>query len=218
VIKELETLQDIDLAEHYLADFKKERSELSEKIKKKSRQIITKNDEILLFSQSKRIYEFLSSVSRSTQSSCQLYIAECRPKSPGKSFFQDSFEIIDNIENNYYKTTFFPDIIMSYLFSEKKIKKVLLGAHAVFLDKKGNMTHFINTAGSLIISHLCKIYNIPLYIIAESAKEEQLQNISHRQEVELKDEESIDILKKYKNDGIHIEILNVGYDLVQANS
>ena len=221
VISSLDTIDTLEEAEDYLDNFKEKRESLSKKITLNAKKIINKGDNILIFSQSKRVYEFLSSVGKNLQKECNLYIAECRPKSPGKSFFQDAFEIVNNIQNNNYTITFFPDIIAGHLISEEKITKVILGAHAIFLDDKGKIDSYINTSGSLIISELCELYKIPLYVIAESAKEEEFDssnNISLRQEVELNDEESVDVLKKYKQRGININILNVGYDLVVANS
>ncbi len=223
MISRLNSSSSISEAEESLRKYKNERESISRDIGYKYSTVVEENDSILLFSQSKRVSQLLSAVPISIQRKCKLYIAECRPKSPGHSFFQDSIETIKHIENNYYDLTFYPDIILGHLFETKKINKVVMGAHTVYVNKKGEMQAFVNTSGSSVISKFCEIYNIPLYIIAESDKEADVdilktKKISTTQEVKLDDSSTSRSLRELERDGYKIKIMNVGYDLVSSHS
>lgn len=224
ILAGLKSATDHNEAETFLNEYKDQREQITKQIQKKWNKVVSNNDNILLFSQSKRVSQVLSAASKAVQKTCKLYIAECRPKSPGHSFFQDSIETINKIGKvEYAETIFYPDIIVGHLFSEKKITKVIMGAHTIFTDASGNIKHFVNTAGSLVVSQLCEKYNIPLFVIAEKDKERDesylsKSTISTTQEVELVDAKSNHILNELKLQGHDIQILNVGYDLVPAHT
>ncbi|MBK6484284.1 MAG: hypothetical protein IPG01_14410 [Chitinophagaceae bacterium] len=108
-------------AETFLKEYKEKREQITKNIQKKWRGIIEAKDNILLFSQSKRVSQVLFEVSKSVQKTCDLYIAECRPKCPGHSFFQDTIETISKLGTVEYKELiFYPDIIVGHLFELKK--------------------------------------------------------------------------------------------------
>lgn len=223
IVNRLNSSSSISDAEINLRDYKYKRELISRNIGNKYSIVVKKKDSILLFSQSKRVSQLLSAVPTSIQRNCKLYIAECRPKSPGHSFFQDSIETIKHINNNYYDITFYPDIIFGHLFETKKINKVIMGAHSIYVNKKGKMQSFVNTSGSSVISKFCEIYNVPLYIIADSDKEADIdvlktKKISTTQEVKLDDSSTSRSLRKLELDGYKIKIMNVGYDLVSNHS
>ena len=210
-------------AEYFLLEYRNKRNEIIKNIAKKWNLIINPNDKILLFSQSKRVCQILEAVPKSVKKTCELFIAECRPKCSGHSFFQDSFQTVEDLRSKEYKFTFFPDIVISHLFEQALITKVILGAHTIFVDDKREFKSFVNTSGSLIISQLCEKYNIPLFVIAEDDKERNVSfldksKISTSQEVELVDEQSNYLLGDLKHRGVNINILNVGYDLVPTNT
>ena len=222
IINQLKSSTTVTDAEVSLSDYKYEREQISRNIGKKYSSVIKKKDSILLFSQSKRVSQILSAVPISIQKECSLYIGECRPKSPGHSFFQDAIETIKHIDPSNYKTTFYPDIILGHLFETGKISKVIVGAHTIYIDKSGHMTHFVNTCGSSVISTLCVFYNIPLYVVADSDKEAdanilKTKKISTTQEVKLDDSSTSRSLKNLEREGYKIKIMNVGYDLVESN-
>ena len=210
-------------AETFLKGYKEKRAQITKSIQKKWNKIIASNDNILLFSQSKRVSQVLFEVSKSVQKSCNLYIAECRPKCPGYSFFQDTIETISKLGKVEYKEIiFYPDIIVGHLFEMKKITKVVVGAHTVFVNKKGEIESFVNTVGSLVISQLCEKYGIPLFVIAEKDKEKNVSfltigEISTEQEVDLVDRKSKLLLNDLLSQGHRIRILNFGYDLIPTH-
>ncbi|PIE78416.1 MAG: hypothetical protein CSA15_07910, partial [Candidatus Delongbacteria bacterium] len=172
IISHLESSKTLAHAEDSLKNYKHKREQISINIGRRYSSVIKENDRILLFSQSKRVTQILSAVPVAIQKKCSLYIGECRPKSPGHSFFQDAIETIKHIKpNNKYQTTFYPDIILGHLFEARKIDKVIMGAHTIYVDESGNMKSFVNTSGSLVISKFCALYKIPLYVVAESDKE-----------------------------------------------
>ncbi|MBK6484285.1 MAG: hypothetical protein IPG01_14415 [Chitinophagaceae bacterium] len=98
-----------------------------------------------------------------------------------------------------------------------------MGAHTVFVNKKGEIDSFVNTVGSLVISQLCEKYNIPLFVIAEKDKEKNVSflttgEISTEQEVDLVDKKTKLILTNLQSQGHKIRILNFGYDLIPAHA
>jgi translation initiation factor 2B subunit (eIF-2B alpha/beta/delta family) len=223
ILSGLKLSTDHSAAETFLKEYKEKREKIAKDIQKKWSKIIQANDNILLFSQSKRVSQVLFEVSKAVQKTCSLYIAECRPKCPGHSFFQDTIETITKLGKvEYNEIIFFPDIIVGHLFESKKITKVIMGAHAVFVNKKGGIESFINTVGSLVISQLCERYKIPLFVIAEKDKEKNVSyltngKISTTQEVDLVDRKTRKILSDLQAQGHKIQILNFGYDLIPAN-
>lgn len=223
IIDILNNSSDFAQAETGLKKYLFNRQTISNNIGNKHNSVISKNDCILLFSQSKRVSQLLSAVPSSVQRLCKLYIAECRPKSPGHSFFQDSIETITHIDQNNYEIIFYPDIILGHLFENKLITKVIMGAHTVYVDDKKELKYFVNTSGSSVISNYCKLFNVPLFLIADSDKEVSVdvlktKTISVTQEVKLDDSSTNKTLKDLSTRGYKIKIMNVGYDLVESHS
>ena len=154
-----------------IQDLKDQRDKISKKIKSNSRNMVRLNDLLdggsaLLYSQSNRVIDVLLSVPAAIQEKCTLYIAECRPKSP--SSFQDALSFYENLAGTLYKKIIIPDIVMGNLFDNNKISCAFLGAHTVVVDNDHEPIQLLNTSGSLVIKHLCLIYNRPLILVAES--------------------------------------------------
>lgn len=174
---------------------------------------VPKAASIGIYSQSVRVQQFLSGVPRNTQSSCRLLIGECRPKSPIS--FKDAIGFASALSGTSYSMTLVPDVVLMHMISNKQITHVVLGAHAVF-TKSATPIAFVNTAGSSAIAALCKLHGIPLWIVADTDK---LVEVEDEGDISYGEEEAIfstlePELTDLKSRGVHINALNVGYDLV----
>lgn len=178
-------------------------------INKHNSAVIKRSDSILIYSQSVRVTNFLKSLTREYQQSCTLYICECRTKSPFP--FYDAIQICKSLEDTGYKMHIVTDSSVSYLMKKNQITKVLMGAHAVYLQE-AEMVKFVNTSGSdLILSEALK-YKIPVFVIAEK-KKCKLWDLDEESKVGYIEEKFV--TKPLEDEGI--ETLEVAYDLCNAH-
>lgn len=183
------------------------------KLNSKWQDVVQTGQRILLYSQSIRMMEFLKAVSPRLQSTCLLFIAECRPKSPDS--FQDAAAICDFLKDTNYRITLIPDVCAGNLFARNQIDSVFMGAHSIYFKDEKPMS-FVNTCGTLMISVAANYYNIPLYVIAEKAKHIVLgsnddEHISYEEEEDIFNDELITSLRI--NHSTEITGQNIGYDL-----
>lgn len=203
-----------DRAELYLEEVIRGRAQVSVAIGKKAIDVIRKNSNILVYSQSVRIFDILKGAPRGVQDTCHIYIAECRPKSPES--FQDALAIAHEIKSTGYQLTLIPDAAMGNLIAGKQIHAVLLGSHAIYL-RSGKPMYFVNTCGTSLLLSIAKQHNIPVFVIAESSKWSELPggtepSVSYDQEEALFRGLS-GRLTELKASGCHISAVNIGYDL-----
>ncbi len=204
-------------AETTLEKYIFEREKIIGKFKNIGAEIVERNDRLLVFSQSQRVIQALMGVPVHVQKTVHIFVMECRPKSPYP--FQDSLSISEALMNTYYKITICPDVVGLNLLSKKQIQKVILGTHAVYEEDK--IHSYVNTCGSLAITELARLYNVPVYIMGEKMKLE-LVPISqasdhlydHQEENLLVNNMEIREIKTKQSD---IYYLNIGYDLVPVN-
>jgi len=202
-----------DAAEAMLQDIAHERQETSRRVKAKGRSLISKNDHILLYSQSQRVSQLLSGAPTGVQESCHLFVAECRPKSPHP--FQDSLAVCETLLGSRYRVTIVPDAAIGNLMCRRQVNKVILGAHAVYI-KDGRPVAFVNTCGSeAVVSVACQ-HGIPVYVVAEDLKLVEITSAILPEPAFSQEEEVFaDVqatLVGFRAQGLSVDTVNVGYD------
>lgn len=166
---EIDSIRDIeDIVDQVIA----ERKLISKGIRKQGKYNLNSNvgKNILLYSQSLRVVEYLVGASESFQKNSHLWICECRPKSDRP--FRDAIntcELLKKSNISYNDITIIPDMAAFNLMSRGLVDIVVLGAHdVVFYDEMP--ISFINTCGSIALMRLAKQYKIDVHIVAESGK------------------------------------------------
>lgn len=191
-----------------------ERREFARKINNRWSEVInTKEDDFnfLVFSQSIRLLDLLKAVPSFTQRKCNLYICECRPKSP--EAFQDAFAIYKYLEETDYQQFYLiPDVAAGNLMSRGVINAVVMGAHSIYI-KDGQPIFFINTCGSSMIALAAEEFSVPLFIIAEKAK---FVNVLNDESVKISYEEEENIFLNTQSYD-RLSRKNIGYDLCRLN-
>ena len=156
----------------------------------------------------------IKSATKYIQSNCEIYICECRPKSP--SPFQDAFSICEYLSETNYDFTIIPDMAIANLMANNKISYVIMGAVTVYIEN-GMPKSFVNTCGSLMVLNSASKYNIPVYVIAESSKFVDLKNSSNDENVHYEQEEEIFFSSQSTLDTLKAKMKvhssNIGFDL-----
>lgn len=207
----------------FWSEFKKlekHREEISYSLNSKSEEVIGEAKNILLFSQSQRVTNLLTSLPPYKQSEITLHIGECRPKSP--TSFQDAILTAKLLSNTKYKIRLVPDMAIFHLLQKKTIDLVLMGAHMVYKTSDGEYKYFVNTCGSSSIGSISDSYAVPLKLIFEKEKEEIYKDHSSLDDISYDEEENIvneAITEISKDDSLseRTRIINIGYDLVSWN-
>lgn len=208
------TKEEAEIRVDYLIN---ERNRIGRSFRSKGQTSISRGDSILLYSQSKRVAEFLSGVPGGVQDTCQIFIAECRPRSPEP--FRDSIafaELLRSSGAEYKDIKIIPDAIVGNLIGRNQVSKVIMGAHAVYC-REGNLVAFVNTSGSSLIADSALKHNVPLYIIAEEAKVMSLSKADNMPVITFNQEGSIfdavaTTLASLSINGRVVGV-NVGYDM-----
>lgn len=197
----------------------KKRIAIQERINAKATSEIGGAKSILIYSQSKRVVDFLLALDPLLQKDIYLYIGECRPKSPQQ--FQDAISTSQLLRGSKYKIRFIPDVAIFHLLLKKQIELVLMGAHEVFESKDGDQyEYFINTCGSDPITIIAETMGIPVKVIFERAKVVALTDDSLLESVSFDEEEYIssEADQKIAMDrelAERVFVKNIGYDLVK---
>ncbi len=192
-----------------------DRLSLSRHFKNLARDVVDANDSLLVFSQSLRVLQLLDGVPRGVQQTCQIFVAECRPKSPRA--FQDAIGICEHLQSSDFDITIVPDAAIGNLLQRRQISKVLMGAHAVHMVD-GEPIQFVNTCGSAMICSVASQLEVPVYLIAEEAKLATFASRSEIADISYKEEEQLfsgvtPSLADLQASGQGIRTLNIGYDL-----
>ncbi len=210
--------EDIEEAEQTIDDIIEQRKSNAELLSKKHRTIVTKDLNILLYSQSIRVMDLLKAVSKRIQQTCTIYICECRPKSVNA--FQDAIDICEYLKDTLYTKIIIPDATVGNVLSRKKVDIVLMGAHALYYYNN-NWVSFVNTCGTNMILGMAKLYSVQVYIVAESSKINKIDKIDNDQteDVIYNEEENTfnNCIPEYREEN-NLGILNTRYDLCEVNS
>jgi translation initiation factor 2B subunit (eIF-2B alpha/beta/delta family) len=176
---------------------------------------VKRNERVLLYSQSQRVLQALKGVPVQAQRTIDLFIAECRPKSPNP--YDDATAIARSLADTYYGITVCPDVVAINLMESGQITKILMGTHAVFTID-GRPHAFVNTSGSLAIAIAAERFGIEMIVIAEEAKLKEVPPDSTADEVRQSFEENLltvaSGIADLRSLRRPVEHLNIGYDLV----
>lgn len=210
-----ETTKTKEEAESMITQVIHQREGVGRRIADKAIGLVLRGESILLYSQSIRVLQLLSGVPRGIQDTCQVYIAECRPKSPLP--FQDALSTCEHIIGMGYEVTMIPDVAVGNLMMRHQINRVFMGAHEVFM-REGKPIAFVNTCGSWLVLRAAQDNGIPVYVIAEQNKlintptSEELPIVSYQEEEALF-ESTESSISNFRASGLRMSALNIGYDL-----
>jgi len=207
-------------AEEALRVILDERATQAAAIRRTWNQVIAKNNNLLTFSQSVRVAELLKGAPRGIQDTCQVYIAECRPKSPVS--FQDALAVADSLRNSGYTLTLIPDACAGHLIARNQVDKILVGAHAIHMHA-GKPAWFVNTSGTSQLLDSATKHGVPVYVVAESSKIVAMSNADETPSAAFEEEEDVfkDVMPSvsdFKAGGMRVSTLNIGYDLCRFES
>lgn len=207
-------------AEVVLREILDERATQTSALRRKWDLAVARNNNLLTFSQSVRVAELLKGVPRGIQDTCQIFIAECRPKSPVS--FQDALAVADSLRNTGYTLTLIPDACIGHLISRNQIDKILVGAHAIHMFE-GKPVWFVNTSGTSQLLDSATRYDIPVYVVAESSKIVTMTDVDESPNVSFEEEEDVfeDVMPSVsdlKAGGMLVSTLNIGYDLCRFST
>jgi len=177
---------------------------------------VSRGERILVYSQSQRVIDALLGVPQATQRTCELFISECRPKSPNP--YQDAIAVCAELADSQYLVTVCPDVVAATLLATRQISKVMMGTHAIYQENDGTPYAFVNTCGSLAIAVVAKEYDVPVIVIGEKLKcdfvpllEAEDHVHSHQESDLLQGALGLSELRTQRQEVAH---LNIGYDLV----
>lgn len=211
IVESLDKCSDKNEMKSFLYAKETERRYVTYQINIHNSKVIKASAQILLYSQSVRVIEFLKSLPVEVQRSCILYVSECRVKCP--SPFYDSIQIKNNLSSTQYQICMITDSSISYLMKTNQINCVIMGAHAVY-KHNGRVVKFVNTSGTEMILNEAEKYNIPVFIIAEKKKTKEWTEEAAK---ETKFEEGNFITKCLLNYG-DARVMEIAYDLCQRTN
>lgn len=187
------------------------------------RNLIRSNERLLVYSQSQRVLQALRGVPVNIQRTCHVFVAECRPKSPQP--YQDAIAICRELNDTSFKVTVCPDVVAVNLLATHQIDRVLMGTHALYYnvhnDPAGSVHSYVNTCGSLAIDIACRAFEVPIAVIGEALKLEEVP--AEQSQDHLHSHQEDDLLPgvvgltelRTRRGGIgHV---NIGYDLLPVH-
>lgn len=212
---------DLGSAEQVVRDHISGRERLKDHFATAGREIVKPDDRILLYSQSQRVLQALEGVPRGVQSRCEIFVAECRPKSP--SAYQDAIAIARALSATSYSAVLCPDVVAINLLASGQITKVIMGTHALYLEEEHAPAYaFVNTCGSLAMCIAAERYGIPVFIIGEKLKTEVVATseaddhlYSHQENDLVEGQLGMTELSTKRGP---VEHTNIGYDLVEVTT
>lgn len=185
------------------------------------RQVLSSSERVLVYSQSQRVLQFLTGAAAAVQRSIQLFVCECRPKSP--SAYQDAAAIAAALSSTEYKITVCPDVVGLNLLANNQIDRVVLGTHAIYCSSQTepeDAHSYVNTCGTQAIAAIANLEGIPVEVIGERLKLEVATRESAESHFQSNQEEDLlqlaHALQQVEAFRIEIDHLNIGYDLVRV--
>lgn len=206
--------------ERAVREEKRKRDEISDGIQTNGDVLLSSSNyrNVLLFSQSLRVAEFLIGADDSFSKNSNIYICECRPKS--ETPFRDAMDMGERLRTGqaaYHNVTIIPDMAAFNLLNRGLIDLVILGAHDVVFYKDKPIS-FINTCGSAAIMAIAKQNQVPVIVVAESGKftEAQFNEQEKRYEYVISYGHESTIYKNFDfalwAKKMNIQTRNIGYD------
>jgi len=210
---------DVAVAEEMVRAIIEEREQKKTFFRQLGKTVIKRDERVLVFSQSQRVIHTLLGVTRSIQKTCELFIAECRPKSPYP--YEDAAAICRELGDTDFSISVCPDVVAINLLATRQIDKILMGTHAIYVDEKGEQYAFVNTCGSLALALAAEQYKIPVIVVGEMLKldkvprDEAEDHLFKHDEHDLQAAASSLVELSTRRGSIHHT--NIGYDLVHVS-
>jgi len=181
--------------------------------------VIKRAERVLIFSQSQRVIQTLLGVTSTIQKTCQLFIAECRPKSPYP--YEDAAAICRELGDTDFSVSVCPDVVAINLLATGQIDRVLMGTHAIYVDENKERYAFVNTCGSLAIALAAERYEIPVIVVGEVLKLDNVPRDEAEDHLFKHDEHDLQAaapaLVELSTRRGAIHHTNIGYDLVPVS-
>ena len=221
---QLDAAETVTETESAVDDFISSRERKIDAFGRLGRKLIQADNQILLYAQSQRVIQALRGVPINVQRTCHLFIAECRPKSPHP--YQDAADICRELANTHYALTVCPDVVAFNLLATRQIDQVLMGTHAIYVEDMNaplsTLHSFVNTCGTAALAACAEKYSVPIHIIGEHLKFEEVPFTERFDHVHPHEEsdllQSAVGIRELRTQRAEVEHLNVGYDLVDISS
>lgn len=172
----IEADRKVEKIQTIVRDILNQQEEKKNRLSENAKPFLMDRGSILLFGYSVSVIDALRYLPEDVKLNTYIYIGECR----GKSQFDDTNMILYNdglafaqkvIDIGYRHVHVIPDIATGNLMKRNLIQKVLFGANGIDIDD-GSFGH---TCGHLAIADIAKEYQVPVYVIADTAKFGKLQ-------------------------------------------
>lgn len=215
--EQLSSAGDIGDAERVVNSLIRSREAKRELFENLSRAVVESDDRILLYSQSQRVLQVLQGAPKAIQRRVDVFVSECRPKSP--SAYQDAIAICRSLEDTEYSVTICPDVVAINLIATGQITRVVMGTHSLYREGPGSQPYaFVNTCGSLAVAIAAERYGVPLVVIGEALKIEDIAEVDANDHLTVHQENDLlEGLMGVTELTTQREIVghtNIGYDLV----
>jgi translation initiation factor 2B subunit (eIF-2B alpha/beta/delta family) len=215
----LSASDDVAAAEEMVRSIIEEREQKKTSFRLLGKRVIARGERILVFSQSQRVLQTLLGVTTTIQKTCQLFIAECRPKSPYP--YEDAAAICRGLSQTDFSISVCPDVVAINLIATRQIDKILMGTHAIYVDEAGEQYAFVNTCGSLALVLAAEKFGIPVVVVGEVLKldtvprDEAEDHLFKHDEHDLQAAASSLVELSTRRGSIHHT--NIGYDLIHLS-
>jgi translation initiation factor 2B subunit (eIF-2B alpha/beta/delta family) len=207
---------DVAVAEETIQALIDAREQKKSLYKNLGKTLVQRGQRILLFSQSQRVIQTLLGVTNSIQKTCEVFVAECRPKSPYP--YEDAAAICREFNDTDFDISICPDVVAINLLATHQIDKVIMGTHAIYVDEKGEPFAFVNTCGSLALTIAAERYSVPVVVIGETLKLDTVSRENADDHLFKHDEHDLQAaapaLVELSTRRGAIHHTNIGYDLV----
>jgi translation initiation factor 2B subunit (eIF-2B alpha/beta/delta family) len=161
------------------------------------------------------VIDALRGVPAGVQRTVEVFVAECRPKSPHP--YDDAAAIAESLKETFFSVTVCPDVVAVHLLATQQISKVLMGTHAVYVASSGERYAYVNSCGSLAIAAAAERFDVPVIVLGEELKLENVEPDEaadhlheHHEEDLLAVATGLSELQTLRGPVRHI---NIGYDL-----
>jgi translation initiation factor 2B subunit (eIF-2B alpha/beta/delta family) len=183
-LPEQKRAEQVELIRDTLRSFQKTRSEHIGQLAQHARPFLSDGGSILLFGYSMIVLAALESLPDDIKCRTTIYVAECRGKTQydhaNRFIYCDGLTYAIAVTRaGFTDVRLIPDVCVANFMARKPkglFDKVVFGANGI--DPKG---HFGHTAGHLALADLANRYNVPVYVLADTAK---IRELAHNDSLE----------------------------------
>ena len=210
---------DVAIAEETVREVIDARGQNRLRFRQLGKSVIQRGQRVLIFSQSQRVIQTLLGVTTTVQKTCELFISECRPKSPYP--YEDAAAICRELADTDFSISVCPDVVAINLLATRQIDIVIMGTHAIYVDEDGIPYAFVNTCGSLALAIAAERYHVPVVVIGEALKLDAVPRSEADDHLFKHDEHDLQVaapaLVELSTRRGSIHHTNIGYDLVMVS-